>query len=364
MADIFDISRWEVKDRLTECVRKFDLTIKSMYERGGRHDRRRGSILGMNRWEQGYGQQLAWNGLFMVAGDLLARYPVVNPIYGEASDAWQEWLDRELLTRKDGIWLADGVDRPPIETQVNLLEKGGKGLILTSNQAKMLSLLGINKSAGHASFVVAGDWKSFDDVRVRITSALVPPRKARELARQLANKDAFQAWVPFAEEHEDRAEASPNRKHSFVPWIVMPSSERGLDDTDSLAAQSVMQRPRFTKKVNALGPLQPVDDFQRAWVDGNGSIAARAEAWGKNRMNEDELRDGGYRLSCGTEYLKTVLKDMRMDLLILVVLRRYEKGYGDRESQYWHTTAVLRVKQSTEFEWYPGEQNRLHESKW
>ena len=49
--------------------------------------------------------------------------PVVQGPYGD-DDSWREWLNRELLTRNYGLWLADGVDRPPVDAQVNLYEKG------------------------------------------------------------------------------------------------------------------------------------------------------------------------------------------------------------------------------------------------
>lgn len=49
---------------------------------------------------------------------------------------------------------------------------------------------------------------------------------------------------------------------------------------------------------------------------------------------------------------------------MLVILRRYDKGFGSRDSQYWHTTAVVRVDQSLDFEFYPGAVNKLHELKY
>ena len=58
--------------------------------------------------------------------------------------------------------------------------------------------------------------------------------------------------------------------------------------------------------------------------------------------------------------MKKVLAKQRAELLLLVILRRYEKGFRGQDSQYWHTTGVVRVKQSLDFEFFPGAANELH----
>ena len=362
VADVFDVSRWKVKDALTEWVRKFDPTVKHMNESSGRHVSERDLIGGMTPQHHTYGQQLGWNGLFLVAGDLLANYPVANRPDGE-HDEWQEWLDCQLLSRNDGLWLADGIGRPPLGTQVNLLEKGEKGLVLTSSRKKLLALLGIG-TAAPGSVTVAGGWPSSDAVDVYICSALVPPRRVQKLARQIAKEDGFRVWVPFATGSDDGAEYCNNERPPLVPWIVLATGEERLDGTDSLGARSVMRRPRFTEKVNALAALRPADNFGRAWVNGDGSTAARAEAWRKNRTSGEGEYDSGNRLTCSREFLKAVLSAMRMDLLILLKLRHSQREPVTRQPRYWHTTVVLRVKHSLEFEFYPGSQNKLHLSRY
>jgi hypothetical protein len=365
VAGIFDVSRWEVKDRLTGWVRKFDNTVKSMYESSGRYVSQRNSMRGLTAWHHNYGQQLGWNGLFLVAGDLLAKYPVANRPYStDDTDEWQEWLDRELLTRKDGFWLADGLDRPPIETQINLTEKGEDGLVLTGSTKKLLSLLRISGKAIVDDVAVGGHWRSHDGVQVNFMSALISPKEAASMAAKLAKEDAFQAWLPSAEGYDNGEEACMNEKPGCMPWIVTPTTDARLDNHDPLAAYSVIRRLRFTKNVNALGSLRPNDAFQRAWVNASGRTVARSEAWGRNAKHEDGDGESGERLLCSRDFLRTVLAPKKQDLLILIILRRYEKGIGSRESQYWHTTAVVHVKQSLEFCFYQGNINKLHEDRY
>jgi hypothetical protein len=244
VSDMFYRSRWETKDAMTAWVRKYDPKITSMYENGGRSDRHRDRIRGMTSRYHFYGQQLGWHALYLLAGEFLAKYPVFQRPYDD-DDSWREWLRRELLTRNDGLWLADGVDRPPVNAQVNLYEKGKKGLVVTGNKAKLLSLLNIESST-REELVVAGDWRSADGVGIHITSALLPPRYAKKLARHLSQEDPFQAWLPRVEGYDDGGEYSHSKKEPYNPWIVWPSIEARLDETDPLGVTSAVRRLHFT----------------------------------------------------------------------------------------------------------------------
>jgi hypothetical protein len=164
VSDMFDRSRWETKDAMTAWVRKYDPQITSMYESGGRSVRHRDRIRGMTARYHLYGQQLGWHALYLVAGEFLAKYPMVQRPYDD-DDSWREWLRRELLTRNDGLWPADGVDRPPVDAQVSLYDKGEKGLVLTGDKAKLLSLLKIESSIAE-ELVVAGNWRSVDRIGI------------------------------------------------------------------------------------------------------------------------------------------------------------------------------------------------------
>jgi len=362
VSDMFDRSRWETKDAMTAWVRKYDKHITSMYESGGHSANHRDRIRGMSTWYHVYGQQLGWHALNFVAGDFLAKYPVVQRSYDEG-DSWQEWLRRELLTRKDGLWLADGVDRPPVDAQVNLYEKGENGLLLTGNKAKLLDLLKIESSIAD-ELVVAGDWRSADGVGIHITSALIPPQHAKKLALELSKEDPFQAWLPQLEGYDSGDEYSHSTKEPFEPWIVRPSVEYGLDETDPIGVTSAIGRLYFTKSVNAIRSLKALDPFRRTWVDREGRAVVRSEAWGRNPAHDEEEAISAERLVCKSEFLKKVLLKRTAELLVHVRLCRYEKGFGSRASQYWHTTAAVRIDQSLDCEFYPGAINKLHVTKY
>jgi hypothetical protein len=360
VCDVFDRSRWETKDAMIGWMRKYNPQITSMHEIGGRSVRYQNRIRGMTARYHSYGQQLGWHALYLVAGEFLAKYPVVQRPYDD-DDSWHEWLRCELLTRNDGLWIADGVDRPPVDAQVNLYEKGEKGLVLTGDKAKLLSLLNIQSLIAE-ELVVAGDWRSADGIEIHITSALVPPLFAEKLALQLSQEDPFQAWLPQAESYDGGDEYSRSEKKLFESWIVSPSIEAKLDDTDPLGVNSAVQRSYFTKAVNAIRALKAADPFKRTWIDTTGRVAVRSEAWGRNRTHEEDEAINAERLVCSSDFLKDVLLERKAELLLLIILRRYEKGLGSQDTKFWHTTAVVRVKQSLDFEYFSGIVNTLHVS--
>lgn len=250
-----------------------------------------------------------------------------------------------------------------MDAHVNLYEKGEKGLVLTGDKAKLLGLLKIGSSIAD-ELVVAGDWRSADGIGIHIASALIPPQHAEKLALELSREDPFQAWLPQAEEYNGGGESLRSEKVPFKPWIVHPSIEARLDETDPLGVTSAVRRLYFTKAVNAISSLKALDPFRRTWADPNGRVAARSEAWGHNAAYDEEESISAKRLVCSSKFLKNVLLKRRAELLMLVILRRYEKGFGSRESQYWHTTAVVRIDQSLDFEFYPGAINKPHAMKY
>ncbi len=363
LSDVFGKAGWEIKDLISEAAHSVDPDVKSMYESGGREISRRDRMGHVTAKYHSYGQQIGWHSLFIVAGRLLRDYPVTKDSYSDSEDPWTEWLNRNLLTRKDGYWLSDGMDRPPLDTNVNLLEKGEKELIITGSKSKLLNLVNIDSEMGK-DVVVEGDWTSHDGINVSISSALVALRKAKALAERLTEMEPFSVWLPVYEQSEDREEYLHGKIGDYIPWIVCPSWEGRLDGYDPLASICTMRRPHFAKNIAKIFSLKSDDSFKRAWKDSTGMQMAYSEAWGYVNRYDDEASVSGVRLLCSGELLRDVLAKQKMNLLILIKLRRYEKGIGGDSSRFSHTIAVIRIKNNLDFEFYKGAVNKLHENKY
>lgn len=357
LSDVFGRPGWEVRDLVSEEVHGFDPTVKSMYETDGREVSRRYRSGGMTSSYHSYGQQLGWHALFPVAGRLLRQYPVTDDWYYD--DPWTDWLNRSLLTRNDGFWLSDGIDRPPLDVKVNLLEEGEKDLIITGSKPTLLNLVGIGSGIGK-EIVVNGNWNSLDNIKIHISSAFVSSRKSKALAKELIQEEPFFVWLPSYSKSQDGKEYLDNDKKDYFPWVVCSYSEGRLDENDPLASICAMHRPHFSENITKIFSLESDDPFGRVWRNFSSGPVAFAEAWGCENKFEDETSCSGIRLVCSEELLRTVLATLDKDLLVLVKLQRYEKGMGITDSKFSHTIAVVRIKKDLDFEFYKGAVNKLH----
>ncbi|MBU3002772.1 NACHT domain-containing protein [Paraglaciecola arctica] len=362
LSDVFGKHGWEMSDIITKWARKFDDSIDGMYESGGRNRSfGRRQTKGITSSYHTYGEQLGWNSLFLAAGDILTESPVTNDSYDD--DPWPNWMSRGMLTRKDGLWLSDGVDVPPLDTKINLFEKGEKELVITGNQNTILSLIGLNSLKVKDNIIVEGNWHSSDGISIYISSALVPSEQTKQLATKLSKEDPFQAWLPTYQVGEEEEEYINSQKESYEAWLVCPSTESKIDESDTLGARCAMDRPYFTKEITKRFTLETGDPFKRQWNTSDGDIAAIAEAWRYTREHDEGTSINGLRLKCSKDFLKDVLTQKNMDLIIFIKLQRYEQSNGNTGSRYTHTTAVVTIQENSVVEFYEGHINQLHKSK-
>jgi hypothetical protein len=359
VANAFGKTHWEVGDAITHWVRDFDTKVKGMYDHGGREEGKHERYISMNSEHHGYGQYLGWHGLYEVAGDFLKQFPTVISEHDDVR--WPSWFSHQTLSRSDGLWLSDGLDRPPIEIQSNLMETDSAGVNLTGNKQKILSLLGI-KNAIADGLVVCGDWQSADNIKVKISSALMPVGDSENVAARLAKKDPFRVSLPFFEDSDATRSSSGRDEKKGVEWILRPTTMTKLDQTDPWGPGSALGRPQFSQKIQTQFCLRPTDSFNRGWADGENEKVAGAEAWGSHSHFQHEDTINGERLVCTKEFLKKILNAENCDLLLLVVLQRYDKGYSSERSKYWHTTAIVKVRQNLKYKYFPGASNKLHEN--
>lgn len=352
VSDTFSAPGWEVKDLLKDIVHSIDPAITAMYDKGGREictgRRTRSLPAGMH----GYGHYLAWHAIYLAAGRLLRTHPVSKD--WDDGERWSEWLESKLLTRSDGLWLSDGMDRRPLDTKQNVMEKSEDGLVLTGERDKLLSLVGIQFRKIVDELVVEGDWKSPDGVDVHIGSALVPSRHAKRRAKELIAEEGFFVWLPTFD-YDGQEEHFTNRKEGFQPWIVTPLREGGyLDEYDPLNVIEVQRRPHFASKYAKHFSVTPGDPFKRSLRMARKKLAAKTQAWGY-RVPYEEGESTGVRLIVNTDFLRKLLSVFKVDLLVLIKLHRYDsRGSVYDDSKFTNTVAVVRVNKDLKFEYFKG----------
>lgn len=357
LAGVFSAPGWEVKDLIQRIIHDLDPSVEDMYQKGGRKIQTGQRILTLPSNFHGYGHYLAWHALYLAAGQLLKTHRVSQE--WNNGKPWSEWLSSNLLTRRDGLWLSDGMDRSPLPSKQLVMERAEEGLCLTGEPQKLLFLVGIHSGAISDEVVVHGDWKSPDNVSVHISSALVPIKEARNRAIELIEGDPFFVWLPSFD-NDDETQTFFNGKVRVEPWIVSPSMEGvGLDENDPLSVIEVERRPYFSSKYAQQFSIRPADPFGRLLCLSNGSMAGRTEAWGR-RTQLEEGDQTGVRLLAETSFLRNLLKDLKRNLLVLIKLHRYEQGiHGHGESKFTNTVAVVLINQKGQFEYLAGPANQV-----
>ncbi|MBC7395552.1 MAG: NACHT domain-containing protein [Variovorax sp.] len=360
LSSLFRRPHWETVDAVVAKLREHDADIEFMRDRKGRsRPGREHYSRGIDAEYQSHGEQLAWHALFSLAGDLLAAHPVVWRGYDE-EDPWEDWLSREVVTHPAGLWLADGMDRQPLDSWVSLMVMGDSAMDLTADPAALKSLLGIGDSVGDW-LTVDGSWHSNENVDIRVMSALAPRDQSVTLAEELAAQGPFQAYLPQLDIYEDDGMAS-SRDAPYLPWIVRKEAYAHLDATDALGAAGAVRRSRLSPYVSAFAKLRSVDPFDRTWENAAGETVVRADAWIESGRNEDGASDGS-RLWFRTDVVRAYLEARDADLMWLVRLRRQEGSHGRERSRYWHTTAVIRMSASLEVSYTTGRSNEMEELK-
>ena len=358
LGDVFGKPAWEIGELITEVVYGIDSSVDSMYTSGGREPHSRESYRGMTSEYHNYGQQLGWHALFIVAGKLLSQYPVTDDSYND--NPWEDFLSRWLLTRNDGLWLSDGVQKPPLGTKINFLEKGKEALVITGRKEKILGLLGFD-SEFPQELVVHADWHSPDNIEVTMRSALVAPSKAKSIVKGLIDEQPFFAWIPTYDEHDYHRGHHKKDKRNLFPWIVKPSLEASLDDDDPLACIYSASRPYFIQDITKSFGLITNDPYKQTWVNSSGQKMAQSDVWGRKLNLSSEASYLGSQLVCSQELLHQVLNTTNTNLLVLIKLQRYEKSdYLRKDSRFSHTIAVLRVQKNLTTKLYMGLVNKVH----
>ncbi|WP_305801441.1 hypothetical protein, partial [Thiolapillus sp.] len=246
--------------------------------------------------------------------------------------------------------------RTPIDTVEFLLERKDKDFVITGDREKLLQLVSVGSRIGK-ELVVEGDWHSADNVKIAISSALVPSKKAATLARKLTREEPITVWLPCYRENDYDGEHTQGDKNGYTPWIVLRSGEARLDEYDPYGVPAASLRPRLAEEFVKFCDLSSEDPFGRIWKDNRGRLSLRCQAWGRENKYQEDGSHSGTRLFCTTSLLKRILRKYDMDLLILVNLQCSEKETHRRNSKYTNTVTVVRVTSSLDFEYFEGRIN-------
>ncbi|MBB5371322.1 MULTISPECIES: hypothetical protein [unclassified Janthinobacterium] len=326
LCHVFACPGWEVEDRISAWVRRWDATVRGMYvcPRSRSND---------ESWSSGYvpdrdryGGYLGWHALMLVAGELLATRAIVGDDWN--GDAWATFLREYTLSRNDGLWLADLTDPFPLDLTTELdmpMPESGERSTVREDSNLLTPLLGLQDGKVAADWLqIAGRWSIGRDTTVTLRSVVANASDARAVAMTVLSSEAFFKWLPDDEEEIDRHFGGG---HTVQPWVeTTPNAERQLDRHDPYGAATALDRPFPAQWTKDLLGASADDQVSRSWsVDGR--TAYRAEAWGAEGGRGDYAwSETGYRLFISRGELLSLLKVSERSLVIVLTLQKYHRG--------------------------------------
>lgn len=271
----------------------------------------------------------SWHALMCAAGELLASTPVLEG-YG-AGNEWEEWLNRYLLSRWDGRWLADRRDFDPLVTRAWETKSEDYGQSqewrYSVQHQDLDSAAGL--FAGSQAVVVEGTRFIIKGSRretIAVRSGLVNPNKAEALLRAMQTSDSnYHYHLPFGDDEDEIGLPG----FTVDGWIYEAAVSPEIDEHDPFAGKLQWPGPRPSDKTIELMGLT-ADDEGREWSNDTG-VGLRALLYGDRSGNRDwDLRDYGDILTATPEFLKAFLQKQGRDLILDVSITRQ---WGSREEE-------------------------------
>jgi hypothetical protein len=355
LGNVFGVPTWKVADRCVSWIRKWDRKIESMgdFAGRGRPSGHSNYTTGAEESFQSYGAYLARHALALEAGRLLLSTPL--SVGRETFDRWDDWLARYSPTRKDGLWLADGLGTVPDFALHDLMADESKGPSKPcADQALLRSLAGVSDDCLIAEdLMVDGAWASPDGVSVSVSSALVPPHQATLASRAVVTAPPMDMWLPSLEPGEDEDDDYVRFGRDVAPleaWITDPHVELEIDNNDSAGVREALQRPRPATRVIRKFRLRPQRPWANAWIAAGKRVAFRSRAWGRKvGLGDREDSDSGAALFATRPFLADLLTATDRDLLVLIKLQhyreseRYNPADDDPSDRFTHAYSLLLV---------------------
>lgn len=323
---VFGLSQDEIVSEALKVIRTdFRFTIKGRREED---ERGRRNLYEENHTSYSHGSYPrtdtlhfyhAYHAMMIVAGKLLAALPMHRNSEYDVYDEFAVWLDRHDLSRKDGRWLWDRRDLPPLERPSRRERKNDEDMWRVITRDDFDEELHIGDMLN-----IWGYWTTADselEQSTHVYSALVSPDKSAALLRALGTtKNVYDYAIPSAESDVEIDESG----FVLMGWIVNHSNDQGLDGKDYWSG-GISWPPQMPADyiINLMGI--ETDPDRRFWRDETTSVVMISHVWGRYdeaRRHETTNPERGSRLQASLSFLTAMLAKLDRDLIIEVQIDR------------------------------------------
>jgi len=351
LAEAFGISVKQVEELAREIVLKeWHIKLDDKFIRDPRNNLWRSYRHERETWHDhfsyprtdDYSFYLSYHAMLSVAAKLLQEMPIVHrKNYWHDANPWANWLERHILTRSDGRWLADRRDPLPLERRSWLQGEKTKKWLFEIEAEDFLEGLLIERD-GKTWLNIYGSWDDCDseygnNENIYISSALVSPKTSQSLLNALTTcQNPHDFKLPNYKEEDMELEQAP---FELKGWIKSHSSDTGIDEFDPHAGE--ISYPPYSVGESFVKQFGlSCDKFEREWyLPGIAQASLATEIWSlKRRTERERFFRSGNRMHASLEFLKKFCNTLKYELILKIEIQRREhRSYYTRsgdESKY------------------------------
>lgn len=271
---------------------------------------------------------LSYHSMMMSASMLLQNMPVLKSKYDNHSNQLDEWMHRHFLTRKDGKWLSDRRDTPPlIQKQLKKTETWVDSIIEDDYIEKLIFKKG--KNYWLKICVDIQENQDYHMEKISIDSALVSISTSESLLNALNN---------CANPHDFKLPNYADNKFEFKKFpfelkglIISSYVDKGIDEFDPFYAN--IHYPTYELGETFVKKLKlKKDEEGRIWTDSNNNIVMDCQTYSSNELFQENNYSKDYRsgiqLNASVNLLKKICEKENMNIIFIVEIKRKKEGYG------------------------------------
>lgn len=288
----------------------------------------------------------SYHALLSASTRLLRVMPVIKHADREyEDDSWEDWIERHLLTRKDGKWLADRRDPSPTQRRAWTFDHDRENWLWRVATDDFFDVIA-NYNPLPLSLCTNGSWSDCKDEyveRVNVTSAFVNSDMASSLAAALrSHPDPYRAQMPSYRNDEDY-NVPP---FQVVGWIkVNGGGDPRLDHLDPYAKQISYPPEEIGDSFETLLELSP-DAENRMWHSSNSvTPSVIGEIWSEQTIRHRDMPFRyGKRMVATVELLRRTCTLMKRDLMFCVRIQRTrEMSYRSEREDYGYLISSHKI---------------------
>jgi hypothetical protein len=286
--------------------------------------------------------------MMTVAAKLLKSMPVIHSRDWH-DDEWKDWLDRHLLTRNDGYWLADRRDYIPAVRRQWLNEKTDSDWRWQIWPKDFLDVL-LVEQRGQTWLNVAGSWNEYRDGHnesIDISSRLVSSWASASLQRAIIHRQS-DVLDSLSLAHFDRRNNDSCANHPFKlkSWYTQSDRHDRVGEFDPYAGALDYPPITLNQEMALQLELKP-DGENRYWFYADTDEAMLcSQLWSEDKpeREDNDYCSKGNRLQASLAFLKKLLSALDVDLAIQVDIRRQLTGvYRDKDNDVGYTFPYRKI---------------------